>query len=71
MSDVRRIGANRDRPNSREASIHEQELHIKIENGIVVARRVIANRGKTLDEWQIGLRNLPGNENRFPGDEDL
>jgi hypothetical protein len=46
-------------------------LHIKIENGIVVARRVIANRGKTLDEWQIGLRNLPGNENRFPGDEDL
>ena len=52
-------------------SVHEQEVHIKIENGVVLTTRVIDNRGKKHDEWQIGGRNLPGGENRFPGDDEL
>ena len=52
-------------------SVYEQEVHIKIENGTVVARRVIDNRGKLHDEWEIGWKNLPGGENRFPGDNEL
>jgi heme-binding protein len=52
-------------------SVHEQEVHIKIENGMVVTRRVIDNRGKQHDKWEIGWRNLPGCENRFPGDNEL
>lgn len=52
-------------------SVYEQELHIKIENGIVVDSRVIDNRGKNFDERQLGWNNLPGGENRFPGDDEL
>ena len=37
----------------------------------VVAIRVIDNRGKKHDEWEIGARNLPGDENEFPGDDDF
>jgi hypothetical protein len=47
-------------------SVYEQELHIKIENGEVVTTQVVDNRGKTHDAWEIGWRNLPGGENRFP-----
>ncbi len=53
------------------ASVYEQELHIKIENGVVVASQVIDNRGKSFDEWELAQRNLPGGENRFPGDDAL
>ncbi len=52
-------------------TVFEQELHIKIENGVVTATRIIDNRGKKHDEWQLGMRNLPGFENRFPGDDEL
>ena len=52
-------------------SVHEQEVHIKIEKGMVVTTRVIDNRGKEHNEWEIGWRNLPGGENRFPGDDEL
>jgi hypothetical protein len=52
-------------------SIFEQELHIKIENGVVVKWRVIDNRGKKFDERQLGWSNLPGGENRFPGDDEF
>ncbi len=52
-------------------SVFEQEVHIKIENGVVVTTRVIDNRGRKLDESEIGWRNLPGGENRFPGDDEL
>lgn len=50
-------------------SIHEQEVHVRVEKGVVLTTRVIDNRGKEHDESQIGWRNLPGNENSFPGDD--
>lgn len=52
-------------------SVFEQEVHIKVENGVVVTARVIDNRGRKLDENEIGWMNLPGCENRFPGDDQL
>lgn len=52
-------------------TVFEQEVHIKIENGVVVNTRTIDNRGKELNEWEIGWKNLPGGENRFPGDDEL
>lgn len=52
-------------------SVFERELHIKVEQGIVVASRVVDNRGQPHDQWEIGGRNLPGMENRFPGDDEL
>lgn len=52
-------------------SVFEQELHIKIERGVVVNSRVIDNRGRIFDERELGWKNLPGGENRFPGDDEL
>jgi hypothetical protein len=52
-------------------SVYEEEVHIKIEKGLVTATRVIDNRGKEHDKWAISSRNLPGGENRFPGDDEL
>lgn len=52
-------------------SVYEQELHIKIEDGMVVASRVIDNRGKRFNVQELALKNLPGWENRFPGDDEL
>jgi hypothetical protein len=50
-------------------SVYEQETHVRVQKGIVTSVRVIDNRGWHFDEWGLGLRNLPGGENRFPGDE--
>jgi len=50
-------------------SVFEEEVHIKIEGGNVVASRVIDNRAKKQDELALTWRNLPGGENRFPGDD--
>lgn len=52
-------------------SVYEQEVHIKIEEGLVVATRVIDNRGKDFDAQDLKWNNLPGGENRFPGDDEL
>lgn len=54
-------------------SVYEEELHIRIERGVVQASRTIDNRDKTRahDEYELGLRNLPGGENSFPGDDKL
>ena len=52
-------------------SVYEQEVHVKVENGVVVTSRVIDNRGKKHDKWDIGRKNLPGGESRFPGDDEL
>ncbi len=52
-------------------SVFEQELHIKIENGIVVKSRVIDNRGKQFDRQKLSKENLPGGENKFLGDDEL
>lgn len=47
-------------------STYEEELHIKIEQGRVVGRRVIDNRGR---EPRQRFSNFPGSENRFDGDD--
>lgn len=51
-------------------SVFEEEIHIRIESGRVISERVIDNRGKPIDHWELTWRNFPGGENRFPGDED-
>ena len=38
--------------------------------GIVVASRVVDNRGKKHDKLEIVWRNMPGRENIFPGDDE-
>jgi len=52
-------------------SVFEEELHIKIERGVVISSRVLDNRGRENDDPELGLKNLPGGENRFPGDDQL
>jgi hypothetical protein len=52
-------------------SVYEEEIHVKIERGVVTASRTIDNRGKEHDPWKLGRENLPGGENSFPGDDDL
>jgi hypothetical protein len=49
-------------------SVYEFETHIKIENGLVMEERHIDNRGKDVNSWELGWKNLPGGENRFDGD---
>lgn len=52
-------------------SVFEEELHVKVEQGIVTATKVIDNRGKKHDEGRLEWENLPGHENRFPGDDEM
>ena len=52
-------------------SVYEKELHVKVENGVVTNTRIVDNRAKKYDEDQISWDNLPGNENRFPGDDEM
>ncbi|RTZ96680.1 MAG: hypothetical protein DSY90_09750 [Deltaproteobacteria bacterium] len=52
-------------------SVYEKELHIKIRNGIVIKTRTIDNRNKDMDKSELMLKNLPGFENRFDGDDEL
>jgi len=52
-------------------SVYEQELHVKIDKGVVVNSRMIHNRGKKHAAGELGWKNLPGGENRFPGDDEL
>ena len=52
-------------------TVYEQEMHVMVEHGIVKGRRVYDNRGKEHDEQMLGWGNLPGFENRFPGDRDF
>jgi hypothetical protein len=49
-------------------SVFEEELHIVVERGVVQSTRVLDNRNQRYDPRDLGLRNLPGGENRFPGD---
>lgn len=50
-------------------SVYEEEVHIRIEEGEVTETRVLDNRGRAHDESELSSRNLPGRENRFPGDD--
>ena len=52
-------------------AVYEEEVHVKIEKGMVTAARVVDNRGVDFDERSLGWQNLPGGENRFPGDDEL
>ncbi len=52
-------------------SVYEEEIHVKIENGVVVKSRLIDNRNKAVNRSQLGWQNLPGSENRFEGDDEM
>jgi hypothetical protein len=52
-------------------SVFEEEVHIRIEKGIVIGSRVIDNRGNYHDKRALAWLNLPGFENRFPGDDSI
>jgi hypothetical protein len=51
-------------------SLHEEELHIRIEAGVVVDRRIVDNRRTQPDRDELAMQNLPGGENDFAGDDD-
>lgn len=51
------------------ASVFETELHIKVEGGIVVGKRRIDNTKKKFNWNELACANLPGDENRFEGDD--
>ena len=51
------------------ASVFETELHIKVESGIVAGKRRIDNTTKKFDRNELAYANLPGDENRFEGDD--
>lgn len=53
------------------ATVYERELHIMVERGLTKGRRIYDNRGRHHDVRQLSLANLPGRENRFPGDRDF
>ncbi len=50
-------------------SVYQYETHLKIEKGIVVEERRIDNRNKDVNRNDLGLKNLPGSENKFDGDD--
>jgi len=54
-------------------SVFEEELHIKIEEGIVTRSRVISNRDKPPRQRGVlgWMDDLPGRENRFEGDDEM
>jgi len=49
-------------------SVFEQEIHLKIVNGYLSKKKVIDNRGKAVDRYELEDENMPGLENRFDGD---
>lgn len=51
------------------ASVYEKELHIKIDKGIVVKEVEIDNKNNDIDRDQLALGSLPGDENKFEGDD--
>jgi hypothetical protein len=51
-------------------TIFEEELHIRINDGVETDRRRWDNRGREFNVSKLGLRNLPGDENEFPHDFD-
>lgn len=50
-------------------SVYEKEIHVKIEDGIVVKTREVDNRNREIDGATLGWENLPGGENSFDGDD--
>jgi len=52
-------------------SVFEQEVQVKVERGLVTAERTVDNRGKSFDRHELTWRNMPGTENRFPGDDEM
>jgi hypothetical protein len=50
-------------------SVYEEELHIRVEQGHIVARRTIDNRGRQWNRQDLAIRNFPGGENDFDGDD--
>jgi hypothetical protein len=51
-------------------TVYEQELLVRIEDGVVTDSRLVDNRGKRWDLGNLSLEHLPGRESAFPGDGD-
>jgi hypothetical protein len=51
-------------------SVFEQELHLKVERGLVTAEQRVDNRGRKFDRKDAVWRDVGGIENRFPGSDD-
>lgn len=49
-------------------SVYEKEEHFKIVNGDVVARELV-DTSKNTNDPLLALKNLPGGENKFDGDD--
>ena len=52
-------------------SVFEEELHVKIEKGIVTNTKTLDNRNKEHNGFELKWANMPGNENRFSGDDEF
>lgn len=50
-------------------SVYEFEMHIRIEKGKIMGFSVIDNREKEVNKDELAMRNLPGSENSFEGDD--
>ncbi len=50
-------------------SVYAEELHVKIDGGMVIDSRPVDNRSKSYDKYKLSLQNLPGSENFFSGDD--
>lgn len=50
-------------------TVYEKEIQVKIVEGIVKATRIVDNRNGKHDAQQLAMQNMPGRENRFPGDD--
>jgi hypothetical protein len=52
-------------------SVYEDEVHVKFEKGGITGLSVIDNRGNVVNEEELVMRNLPGSENNFEGDDEM
>lgn len=52
-------------------TVFKKEQHIKIENGVVVKEKTLRNKVNKINADELALKNLPGHENAFDGDDEL
>jgi hypothetical protein len=52
-------------------SVYEFEVHISFEMGRLLKVSFIDNSGKVVDKEELAMRNLPGLENSFEGDDKM
>lgn len=50
-------------------SVYEYEVHMEFDKGREISSRIVDNRGRDVDKDELAMRNLPGSENTFEGDD--